>query len=347
MATIGKTDRASTIYTQKDDFWQKYRNGRPSPPTSFYKRIFDYHRKHGGIFGTIHDSGAGPGVHTARISEPFERVLVCDIAESNIDVARTYLRDLKDKPITFHAAKLDDASWVEPETVGLVFASTVMHLTDLDKAMDSFDHQLKPGGTLAIACLGYTAWHDKRLQDAWTGMFLKTVDEQWIKPRRDEIAATGKQPPKNALDVSASGYDAVPLPTTFLEEGALRYRINHPDGWSNYKVLISDENEAIVPLWSQIRNSDKIVEEAESEWEIEVDLAGLREIADSFPVWGDYSEWQDYWNEFEDILGGEKAEGVWPHVLLLATKKMQGRPQSRCEIEDKSCKKPDQGVNHR
>ncbi|KAF2168795.1 hypothetical protein M409DRAFT_20811 [Zasmidium cellare ATCC 36951] len=320
MSTTSQTHHAHSYYDQKDEFWQKYRKGRPVPPPSFYSKVLDYHREHGGHFGTIHDVGAGPGIHTAKISEPFEKVLVSDIAESNVEMAQSHLKGY-DKPITFHTSKLEDADWITRESVDLVFAATVMHLTDLDKAMDAFNRQLKPGGTLAIAVMGYSAWFNKKLQDAWGGMFRKACDIHWIQPRLKYDEATRKTS-MSVIACSASEYDAVPLPTSFLEEGALRYKVNFPDGWSWYKAHISDENEKYVPRWSQVGETDKVVHEEEAGWDIEVDFAGLKEIADSFPTMTDREKWGEYWQVFDEIFKDDgKVKGVWPHVMLLATKK--------------------------
>ncbi|KAK4499823.1 hypothetical protein PRZ48_008009 [Zasmidium cellare] len=318
----GNTDahHAHSYYDQQDDFWEKYRKGRHAPPQSFYSRIFDYHRQHGGKFGTIHDVGAGPGIHTAKIAQPFGKVLVSDIADSNVEVARSHLKDF-DKPITFHVSKLEDVSWIVPESVDLVFAATVMHLTDLDKAMESFNRQLKPGGTLAIAVVGYSAWFNKRFQDAWGRMFQEACDKHWIRPRLKEDEAT-KKSAMSTIACSASAYDAVPLPTSFLEEGALRYKVNFPDEWSWYKIHISDESEKYVPLWSQIGETDKVIYEKADGWDIEVDFAGLEEIANSFPSsLSDREKWGEYWKVFEEVIGDGKIKGVWPHVMILATKK--------------------------
>lgn len=254
------------------------------------------------------------------LSQPFEDVLVSDIAKSNIEVARLHLEDLIDKPVIFHISKLEDVDWIENESVDLVFAATVMHLTDFDKAMDSFDRQLKPGGTLAIAAMGYSVWEDERLQSAWQRLFQTAGDLHWIKPTLKQDEAT-KQAAMRPILCSASAYDAVPLPTTFFEEGALRYKVNFPEGWSWYKCQVSDENEPFVPLWSQIGETDRIAYEQVEGWGTEVVLDGLKEIAESFPGLTELPEWGECCRVFEEEVGDGKAKGTWPHVLILATKK--------------------------
>lgn len=320
MPATSQIYQAHSYYDQKDDFWQKYRKGRPAPPPLFYSKIFEYHRQHGGQFGTVHDVGAGPGIHTASISQPFENILVSDIAKSNVEVAQSHLKELIDKPVVFHTSKLEDANWIEAESVDLVFAATVMHLTDLDKAMDSFDRQLRPGGTLSIAAMGYSALEDKRLQDAWQKLFQTAGDLHWIQPTLKQDEATRKAAMRPIL-CSASAYDAIPLPMSFLKEGALRYKVNFPEDWSWYKCHVSDENEKFVPLWSQIGETDKVVYEKVEGWDIEVDLVGLKEMAESFPGMTDLPEWEDCCRVFEEVVGSGKVKGVWPHVLILATKR--------------------------
>lgn len=46
------------LYNQHEACWRKYVRGRPAVPDAFFSRILAYH--------TVHDIGAGIGIHTGR-----------------------------------------------------------------------------------------------------------------------------------------------------------------------------------------------------------------------------------------------------------------------------------------
>lgn len=136
---------SNNLYDQQSLFWKEYLEARPQVPDCFFSRILGYHAEHGGHFGTLHDAGAGPGVHTARLSKRFQQILVSDASKSNISIARTHLE--KEGNCSFRIARLEDADGLEPASMDMVFATNVLHFTDVDEAIEAITYQLKPGGT--------------------------------------------------------------------------------------------------------------------------------------------------------------------------------------------------------
>ncbi|KAK4494625.1 hypothetical protein PRZ48_013981 [Zasmidium cellare] len=306
---------SSTRLFDKDGaFWANYLSGRPQPPDAFYERIFSYHASHGGDFGTAHDVGARAGVHTAQIAKRFQHVLVSDIEEQNVQAAQRRHGSLPGEPV-FHTAKLEDASWIEQESVDLVFAASCINWCDLEMAIEAVDWQLKAGGTLAIAGMGFAALENARAQDVWYRLFQRGVERNYIqKEEKGSVALS-------ALACDASAYDAVPIPERVFDAGALRYRLNFLPGWSWYLAQVPGEREDVVPRRSQIGANDVVKDQEQDGWSFQADMAALRRMAGSFPIWGDGTGFEDLWSELEDIVGAGTVEGVWPAVLILARKR--------------------------
>jgi 2-polyprenyl-3-methyl-5-hydroxy-6-metoxy-1,4-benzoquinol methylase len=139
--------KGENVYNQSASFWDSYMKGRPSIPDSFFSTIFAYHASHSASFCNAHEVGVGVGVHSPRLAARFSHVLVSDIIDTNVQIARSRLES--HGCYTFKASSLEDTLDLPPASTDLVFASTMMHFTDVNKAVRAVHHQLKPDGTFA------------------------------------------------------------------------------------------------------------------------------------------------------------------------------------------------------
>ncbi|KAK4503432.1 hypothetical protein PRZ48_004347 [Zasmidium cellare] len=310
------TVNSDNIFDIDSSFWTNYEKGRPSIPDSFFNRILQYHQAHAGGWETLHDAGAGPAVHTSRLSQPFARVLISDVLEQNIAAAKSRLQGTE---VHHHTAKLEDASWIPPGSIDLLFAASCMHLVSLPQALAAIAAQLRPGGTLAVACMGYPFFEDERVQKAWYEMFQTANDKGWIRAMLQAGGQKGEAGLEH-LACIANGYDSIALPTSIFEEGARRYKINTPEDWW-YRMHVARKNESVVPRRNRIGETEEIVVQEEEGWGFEVTLEGMRDQAATFPIWGDGDGFEGYWDEISEILEDGTVKGWWPHVLILATKR--------------------------
>ncbi|EED13798.1 conserved hypothetical protein [Talaromyces stipitatus ATCC 10500] len=160
MGTSGK------IFAQDDKFWKNYSRGRPKVPGAFWDRVFGYHQSKGGLFGTVHDIGAGNGPYAQRLHSRFAHVIVSDIVAENITLASDRLRDREG--FSFRIAALEEADDITDGSVDMVFSANVMHFAEpQEDAMATIACQLRPGGTFVASLFGPARFRDAELQDLW------------------------------------------------------------------------------------------------------------------------------------------------------------------------------------
>ena len=106
MATPAAVDAKDKLFAIDEAFWNNYLKGRPSAPTCFFDRLFQYHQSHSGMFNTVHDVGAGNGPYAARLRSRFENVIISDIAPDNIVLAKDRLGT---DGFTYRAAPVEEA----------------------------------------------------------------------------------------------------------------------------------------------------------------------------------------------------------------------------------------------
>ena len=314
MANMPKDNDLTGIYTLSGDFWEGYRKGRPQVPDSFFERIYTYHASHGGQFGTVHDAGGGPGVHSARLANRFEKVILTDVAESNISLAQTQLQG---PGFEFHAAKLEDTINLLPAgSVDLVFAATMLHFTDIPKALEAVAHQLKPGGTFAIPCTGLLILQDARAQEIWAKLHRKGLEPFSRKFRETWVPS---------FQANGTGYDSVLLPEEYFEPGALRMRLNETmrdtPGGLKYEMLISPEIRDKCPPISRIKPDEKVVFEDDEDWRVAKDIADPRQVISTYLFDMKADVMKELWSELENIVGDRVVDGRWVTYLTLATRK--------------------------
>lgn len=298
------------IYDQDQAFWNNYIKARPQIPDSFFERIFAYHADHGGEFGVVHDAGAGVGVHSRRLAHRFGQVIVTDPSEQNIQIAQDQLP--ANGQYQFHREKLEQTIDFPSNSVDMVFASTMMHFTDLGKAIEAVTHQLKPGGTFVVTGVGMLNLKSAHEGAIWE-KFYQAGNRQVL--RADEANKS-----RSWIRVASSAFDAVPIPEKYFEPGAQRIKLNHEDlVWYNH--VVPPEYAEELPRFSQIGGKDVVTRESNAEWNCTSSLTGLKDHLDTFPFRQDNEEFAELWRQLEESIGSGQVEGVWPASLILATRR--------------------------
>lgn len=302
-----------TVYSRGSEFCIKYLRCRPQVADSLYERIFVYHAEHGGRFDTAHDVGAGAGIHSARLAKRFNKVIVTDISQENIEFAKSQLQG---PSYEFHVTKLEDTKSFPQASVDLVFAAAMLHFTDIDFALQAIAHQLKSGGTFAALCIGACRLEDPAVQEAWIKVF-NVGCRQLIDRAGNTIA--------NRIRRNACACDSGALPEAFFEPGALRIKLNETildlPGGHYYLTLIPPELREKYPLVSQIGNAEQVIRESDDDWGFRKDISGLKDVLSTFPFDYETAEMKSGMNELETAVGEREIGGYWLVSTILATRK--------------------------
>jgi SAM-dependent methyltransferase len=299
---------SDNVYNQSQDFWEQYIKGRPAIPQTFFDFIFKYHSDHNGRFDAAHEVGAGVGVHSPRLAKQFKHVLVSDVIDGNVQIAKTRLQG----SYSFKTSSLEDCIDLPAESVDLVFASTMMHFTRVDDAVKAVHHQLKPGGTFAAGLYGTYALHDVELQKIWCQIVL------WICDKIVQKYGLGDRC-KMILQNEASGLDSVGLPAELFSP-AMRYEYNFPTRDTQREMILPAQY-GLEPI-SRIGPDDKVVRGWDRGWFSRQDIDGLKGIASTWPHDETNPEIVALWGDLHRLLGDGEVEGAWMVSLLLATKKL-------------------------
>ena len=305
--------KAGTIYSKDKDFWEKYRKGRPQVPDSFFQRIFDYHASHGGEFGTVHDAGAGGGVHSARLAGRFGKVIVSDVFESNIEAAKSHLSGPK---YEFRAMKLEDTINFPAASVDMVFASTMLHFTDVEQALEAVAHQLKPGGTFAVPLLGIPRFSNPQVQNCFTKVFHEGCGQRYGKLKEEDVAKVW---------INATGYDCVALPERYFQPGGLRIRLNEPlcgsVGGTHYELKMPEYLRLGSAPPCAILDNEQVVYETDNDWVFHTDIAAVEDLLATLPFDLGTINMKHLSTELSEAIGDHEVEGRWVVYLLLATRR--------------------------
>lgn len=296
-------------YDRNADFWTTYLKGRPKIPDSFFDRVLDYHHHHGGEFGTLHDAGAGPGVHSKRLARHFEKIIVTDASEANIEVARTWLEPAE--KFDFKVVKLEDTAYLASEGIDMVLAATMLHWTDVKRSMEAVAQQLRSGGTFVALHAGNPTLHDAVLQEKWLRVFHDGLCRYWE-------ARKGPEKPLNALTITRSAYDAVPVAETSFLPGALRIKVNGAD--EGCEEMIPPRLRSEVARPSSVGTSDVILQELSEHWTFTATIDDLWSTLMSFGF-TESGEYLELWRQLEEAVGDRRVEGSWPASIILATRR--------------------------
>ena len=305
------------IYDNKQEFWEKYRAGRPKYPSSFYQRFYDYHASHGGSFETVEDVGAGFGDFSLELSKRFSHVIVSDPAPRSLDVARELMGSaVKDHAsrFSFRQEKIEDSD-LPKSSVDAIFTSSALHWMDIEKAVPAMTRQLKPGGTLFICLCGVPRWHDSRIQQIWWNLINACLDGIITRNPGSEFNL------RRASAIADNGYDCVALPERDFEPGAIRLKLNYLGERDAF--VFAPGSRGNITYKSKVGPKDEVVDEVDKDWFFEANIEGIRAKMASYPIDPDPQVLEQYLSEMGELLGGGKCKGHWPVSIILATKRKE------------------------
>lgn len=210
-------------YAKDAEYWNKYIKGRPQIPDSLFERVARYHASRGGHFGRVHDVGGGVGVYSNQLAKYFEHVILSDVVESNLDIAKDRLGT--EGKFSFKTMSVDEVDALPEGSVDMVFAANMIHFANFDDAFQAFYKQLKPGGTLAVVCYAIGVLKDPKLDKIWREIWFDGLKVllRHAKDRQARLLTFWKS--------NCTGYDNVPLSEEYFEPGATRTRLNSAGGW--------------------------------------------------------------------------------------------------------------------
>ena len=200
----------------------------------------------------------------------------------------------------------------------MVFAVNMLHFTEIEKAIQSIAYQLKPGGTFAAAVFGFAFLDDTTQQDIWIRMFQRRW--QLVAERNSGNGEISR----DTAEAIGSAYDAVNIPEDVFHAGAVRLKINFDEGGeagSWHHMSRATGRLKMFPYVSRLGQSDVLLSEKSEEWTFTTDLAGLKDMLDTFPLGRDDEILAKLWAESEATVGDQAVHGVWPVSLILATRK--------------------------
>jgi trans-aconitate 3-methyltransferase len=167
-----------------------YAENRRGYSPDVYKTIIEYHTSNDSLLDTILDVGCGPGTSISVLAPHFAHAIGIDPSQGMISNAKSInVVSSTSKPIRFEVAAAEDLGSslsppIENDSVDLITASTAAHWFDMDRFWPRAAEILKPGGTVALWCVGaprlspsfpsHTAlqtivnWHGDVLRDYYT-----------------------------------------------------------------------------------------------------------------------------------------------------------------------------------
>lgn len=292
-------------------FWGLYSQGRPRLSESVLQRIREFHTSNGGSFEVVHKPGAGIGLHTERLAEKFQHVIVSDTERSSLDIATTRLRGLKNAE--YRLAKLENAARLPRAGIDMVMAIDMTQFTETDKMLEAVHRQLKPGGTLAVILSGPSRLDEPAAQNIWKRIWwsnLEAVTQSSVGVKaRDHLW----------LERFVNGLNAIPLPEHMFEPSAVRIHINMAGDWHD-EVLPPGLQFDNVP--SQPDQSDHVLHIEENEnLRFTADISGLQEQLAAMSPAGLSTKIERSLEELDRSLNGRNVSGHFLVQCLLATKR--------------------------
>lgn len=306
---------STEVFAQDGKFWDNYLKGRPRVPSSFFNRIFAYHRANGGAFDTIHDIGAGNGVYAAHLRSHFAHVVVSDIVPENVDLARQRLGDTSG--FSFRVAALEDGHDIAPCSVDMVFAANVMHFPDpQDAAMATVARQLRPGGTFCAAVFGPARFRDAWLQGLWARI-SEQGGRQLLRKAADD---TARAKIIGAMARTQGSYNVAPLDPALFKPGALRIHLNMREGGVQGMLPPEEAHQNLEPNYTG--PDDLEVHETDEGWEFETDLSGIKDHFNSFPFISQFPDaFTALYEELEAMADSAPFRGYYPVKIILGTRR--------------------------
>ena len=303
--------------------WAKYTTSRPTYSSSFYDRIWDYHRSHSDHWDLAHDVGTGPGNVAEVLSARFGHVIATDPSGFHTNVAKGRLSGSN---VTVEQCRAEDLVTLAGPNgnnygkADLITLAECIPLMDAEKAFSGFAELLRPGGTLAVWFYGKPIFLGKgqdksqQIYDRIAGKAFSRIfpikDSAWQRPFT--VMATWLDnigfPQKDWTDVTRIKWNH-DKPLSFLPDEYRDFEVKYKDG-----VAPEEKVEKIVDrdFWAKEQCGVDWVEgyiDAQFTWENTNDEIG--------------TQLKPMYKELEEAMGGagSKTKIGWPVVLLLATRK--------------------------
>lgn len=162
------------------------------------------------------------------------------------------------------------------------------------------------------AATGILALRDPDLNEMWFDI-NRRLDEIYLD--RDET----RQGWIRLLSIFRSSYDSIPVDSKHFLPHAQRIKLGRPFNWHG---IIPSACDSLIPSVSRVGEDDEIVIEDNDEWDIDIDMNGIRKVFDTyrFDVNKD-TKLASLWNQLEESIGASNVPACWPSLLILATKR--------------------------
>ena len=126
----------------------------------------------------IVDAGCGPGVHSVRIAQQGYQVLAIDRSKTMLEEAKIRAKKAGcDKAINFQQEDLTQLTFADASFQYVFSWGVIIHIQDVEKALDELARIIKPGGKLALYITNEKAW-DHIIESAIRFLLGKPLSEQ-------------------------------------------------------------------------------------------------------------------------------------------------------------------------
>ncbi len=126
----------------------------------------------------IVDGGCGPGVHSIRAAKQGCQVLAIDISQTMVEEAKIRAEKAGcSNAINFQQENLTQLSFADASFQYVFSWGVIIHIRDIEKALDELSRIVKPGGKLALYITNEKAW-DHIIESTIRFLLNKPLSEQ-------------------------------------------------------------------------------------------------------------------------------------------------------------------------
>ncbi|EFX04383.1 methyltransferase type 11 [Grosmannia clavigera kw1407] len=157
MADAGMPSSEKTFRGYSAEQGQKYARARPGYPVTLYDAVAAYHVGHGGRLDTLLDVGCGPGTVVGEFGGRFRQAIGIDPSAGMISATREKVQGaaVRFEVSTAEALGADHSPpLVADGSVDVITAATAAHWFDMAGFWTRAAQVLRPGGTVALWCVG-------------------------------------------------------------------------------------------------------------------------------------------------------------------------------------------------
>lgn len=313
MMAAKEVDTFNKFAKDSPSFWETYSRGRPRVPSSFWRRLANYHSQHGnGKFTHVRDLGSGPGIHAPALAKHFNFVTLTDPSDKSIEAASAYLSQRSDgKRYAFQIGRAEDRVGTEDlDRYDMVFLGNSLHWMEMERTMENVASSLCEGGTVVAVLFG--------LPDVTDQKALQAIHE-WLHHGVDLVIEQNRPSSfGEAMIAQDSDYDSVNMDTS-LWENVTRLKLNRDIPGS--RGLTTDKLLQTYNVKSELIEPNNVVRESDSDWYLLTDLSGLREIIGSFPIPTTPEEDKKLWDILNSVYESKPVEIHYGVSIILATKR--------------------------